>query len=178
MQRFILRVSPGRKKFQTVKLGASFLCITRWKCNLLPLPSCHEFCRRFTASRARANTLLHTYLQLLYPSYERESVRVSACTTTRKYKRRRWNKRRRRRVRPRFIHPRERIRTCTHTRTNAGARTRTQCISRSLWLGAIRKLYSKRLAFNPPGKPDAREARWNVGAHITRALFRCRFRRG
>lgn len=28
-------------------------------------------------------------------------------------------------------------------------RTRIQCISRSLWLEAIRKLYSKRLAFNP-----------------------------
>lgn len=28
-------------------------------------------------------------------------------------------------------------------------RARIQCISRSLWLEAIRKLYSKRLAFNP-----------------------------
>lgn len=34
----------------------------------------------------------------------------------------------------------------------ARIRTRVQCISRSLWLEAIRKLYSKRLAFNPPGE--------------------------
>lgn len=34
----------------------------------------------------------------------------------------------------------------------ARIRTYIQCISHSLWLGAIRKLYSKRLAFNLPGE--------------------------
>jgi len=46
-----------------------------------------------------------------------------------------------------------------YTRSCARFRTHIQCISRSLWLGAIRKLYSKRLAFNPPGNltPEERD---------------------
>lgn len=62
------------------------------------------------------------------------------------------------RVRSRFVH------VLSYTNPHI----HIQCVfRRSLWLGAIPKLYPKRLAFNPPGKFDAVGARQHVGARIT-----------
>lgn len=133
-------VSPSRKKFQAVKLGAS---------------SCVLHAGNVISSRyPHVTSFVGDSRQPRIPTLSR--LRTYVCTTYT------------RRVRSRFIH----VRSCTNSRARAlvHTHTHTQCISRSLWLGAIRKLYSKRLAFNPPGKPDAGEARWNVGAHITGAF--------
>lgn len=58
----------------------------------------------------------------------------------------------------------------------ARIRIRIQCISRSLWLEAIWKLYSKRLAFNPPGETRCWRSAMECWSSYYRRVFDARFR--
>jgi len=140
-----------QKEISDGKARCLIPCITCWKCNLFSLSSCHEFCRRFATQPGTRLTRTRTGRRSLSLHRAFARVRTSAWKSV-------W-----RRAHSRFIH------VLSYTNPH----TYTVHFAQPLARGAIRKLYSKRLAFNPPGKLDAGRARWNVGLHVTGARFRC-----
>jgi len=145
-------VSPSRKKFQTVRLGTSSRVLHVGNVISSRYPHVTSFVGDSQHNQLHAHARAYGQALSFPPSCfrTRTNVRAGVC------------------VHSRFIH----VLSCTNPHTY------TMHFAQPLARGAIRKLYSKRLAFNPPGKLDAGRARWNVGLHVTGARFRCQFRRG
>lgn len=66
MQHSILCRAGWKRNFRHGKVRFLILCITRWKCNLFSLSSCHEFCREEIRTTHNSPPGYNTLLVSLY----------------------------------------------------------------------------------------------------------------